>query len=172
MFNLNLWRRDYHLRWFEKAMKTIGLLHFVSRIGKSETDHAILEEEFSLDTWEKTLNIFSDVDVNLIIFPFGFSINRKKTKKLGWIKPSILQQIVLGILGGGIEAVCQTTNSKKYYASSNIFDHLACPNCPNKSSLAQKEDKNLFCSTCKSSFKNRDQIYTLLTKKQENIMYS
>lgn len=170
--NLNLWRRDVNLRWFEKILKAFIILHFISRIGKAETEHGILEETFSLKTWENALNVFPDVDANLIFFPFEFKIKRKKTKKLRWIEPFILQRIILEVLGGGIEALCKTPNSKKYNTPANILDALACPNCRDKPKLCFDQKKTILtCSSCNSIFESKNGIFILLSNEQRKILY-
>lgn len=170
--NLNLWRRDRNLRWFEKILKAAIVLHFISRIGKSEVEHNILEETFSLNAWERALNIFSSVDANLIVFPFGPTIQRKKNSHKRWLAPPLLQNAMLQILGGGIEALCQKENSKRQYKHDKLFDLLACPNCSHKPTLYYQRSKGvLFCNSCKSKFKERNGIFMLLSTSQQKSLY-
>lgn len=171
-FNLNLWRRDRHLRWFEKLLKATIILHFISRIGKAETDNDILEETFTLSTWEKALAIFKEVKATLIVFPFGFKITRKKNKKSGWIKPLFPHKILLNILGGGIEAICKKEGRFTPTRLTNILEVLACPNCKSKPKLLfKKEDKSLRCNICKSIYKQNNSIYLLLSNEQKKVLY-
>ena len=171
-FNLNLWRRDRHLRWFEKLLKATIVLHFISRIGKSETDNDILEETFSLSVWEKALNIFPKVNVVIKVFPFGPTITLEKTNKTGWIKPAYWKRFLLNALGGGIEAICQANNEKTNTKFNNIFDRLTCPNCAHKPNLNFNQEKHaFFCPFCKSQFKRKNGIVVLIPKKQAKILY-
>lgn len=173
VFNLNLWRRDYHLKWFEEILKSLGILHFVSRIGKGEVGHAILENEFSLETWEKALNVFLEADVNLIPFPFGFSIRRQKNGQSNWIKPFAINHLLLSLLGGGVEALCRKKGNVKKHHTFDIFNKLACPNCKNKPKLSrEKLNKTLTCKKCDTIFEKKHDIYILFSKKEKKALYS
>ena len=170
ILNLALFRRDFHLRWYEKVLKATGLLHFISLLGKSEVEYGILEEAFSLETWEKALNVFPQVDVNLIVFPFGPHIQRRKNGKKNWITPPFASQFLLRLLGGGIEAICQKEDGNKQ-KEGTLLNLLACPNCSHKPKLSVL-DAHLFCKVCKSSFKKRNSVFMLFSKKQKKILYS
>ncbi len=171
VFNLNLWRRDYHLRWFEKILKTTGLLHFISQIGKSEVDHAILEKEFSLETWEKALNVFPNVETKIFVFPFGPTIYRTKTKPSGWMNSFFLSKALLYLLGGGIEALCQKEHDRKWRRPhyTMVSALLACPNCKHKPNLKATKNGDLLCTTCNSSFKNKNGVLMLFSKQQKSL---
>lgn len=110
--NISLWRRDYHLRWWEKILKALLILPFISTIGKSEVSEGILEETFDLATWEKSLNQFHEVSAELIPFPFGPKTKIKKGKK-GWLKPKLGTRIIISLLGGGIKALCRKKGQYK-----------------------------------------------------------
>jgi SAM-dependent methyltransferase/uncharacterized protein YbaR (Trm112 family) len=171
-FNLNLWRRDRNLKWFEKLLKATIILHFISRIGKAETDNDILEETFPLSTWEKALNIFSHVDTSLSIFPFKFIIHRKKTNRAGWIKPFLPKRLLLAMLGGGIEALCQTAGNRKQIKPKSILEFLACPGCEHKPRLNFNSTKDsLYCPTCKTTYRKKQRIYMLFSKFQKKSLY-
>lgn len=174
-FNLNLWRRRTHLRWFEKILKYLIVLHFITRIGKSESEHNILEETFSLPMWEKALNIFTKAKVNLNTFPIGPSMERIKTRKKGWINGFVLKRLLLEIMGGGIEATCQNTNGtkkQKTQKTTSLFDYLACPNCKSKPPLYIKTEKKAYiCKRCNSIFKTKNGILMLLSNKQKKLLY-
>ena len=71
LVNLNLWRRDFKLRWWEKILKAMLILPFISKIGKSEVSEGVLEETFDLKTWQKALNVFNKVQAELVPYPFG-----------------------------------------------------------------------------------------------------
>ncbi len=107
-FNLKLWRRPTKLRWWEKPLKWIGLLHFISEIGKSETDAGIIETSFDLPAWENALNKFKKVEATLTVFPFGPTAILKKSNSSnsGWLSSSGLVTTLLYLLGGNIHAIC------------------------------------------------------------------
>jgi len=173
-FNLNLWRRNRHLRWFEKLLKATIILHFISRIGKAETDNDILEETFSLKVWEKALNIFSKADAKLKVFPFGPTIQPTKTKQKGWINSFSVRKILLGILGGGIEALCQKEHDRRWRRPhhTTVFDLLACPNCRHKPKLTLQNNQALLCQSCLSVYKKTNGIFTLLSNYQKKELYN
>lgn len=176
IFNLNLWRRDRNLRWFEKILKYLIILHFISRIGKSEVDHNILEETFSLTVWEKALDLFSKAEADLFVFPFGPKYTRHKTGKKNWLKGFIPQRFMLEILGGGIGAICQKDGNKphgrgKRFFAPGLLDCLACPNCPSKPQLYKEKNNSLICKKCNSIFKNKNGILLLLTNDQKKYLY-
>lgn len=170
--NLNLWRRGHHLSHFEKILKLFLILHFVSKIGKSEVEHNILEETFSIDMWEKALNIFPKVDANLIIFPVGFSITRKKRNNKNWLKPSLPKRILLAFMGGGIEALCQKAGKINNIYTNSPFEHLGCPQCKHKPKLHYEKNKEILsCNICKTSFPKVKGVYFLFSKKQQKLLY-
>jgi len=169
-FNLNLWRRDRNLKWFEKLLKATIILHFISRIGKAETDNDILEETFSLKVWEKALSIFSKAYVTIKVFPFGPTIRLEKNNKAGWLQPPFWKRFLLNILGGGIEAICQKEDGNKQIEDT-LLNLLACPNCIHKPKLSAL-DARLLCNVCKSSFKKRNGVFMLFSNKQEKLLYS
>jgi len=169
-FNLNLWRRDRNLQWFEKILKYTIVLHFISRIGKSEVDHNILEETFSLKLWEKSLNVFDFITVTMSIFPFNSQIQQTKKQKKDWIYPPFYQKLLLELFGGGIGALCQKKTNGKALKTAMLHELLACPSCKSKPPLEKKEN-SFYCRVCKSTYKNKNGIYMLLSKKQEQLLY-
>ena len=173
IFNLNLWRRDRHLRWFEKILKVFVVLHFISRIGKSETEHDILEETFSLPVWEKALNIFKRAHVTIKAFPYGPTVRRNKMKRSGWIRPPFIKRVFLNILGGGIEALCQKEHDRKWRRPhyTTVFDLLACPNCRHKPKLTLQNNQTLLCQSCLSVYKKTNGIFMLFSKDQLKTLY-
>jgi hypothetical protein len=108
-YNLQMWRRPTKLRLWEKPLKWIGILHFISQIGKTETDAGILETSFDLNTWEQALNHFGQVNAKLTVFPFGptKSFLKINNTKPGWLSSSHLINILVKFLGGNIQAICQ-----------------------------------------------------------------
>lgn len=169
IFNLNLWRRDgYHLRWWERILKALIILHFISRPGKSEVEEGILEETFTFETWEKALNQFDQVKAELKAFPFGPTAQVKKTKKPGWIKPNLFAKIALDILGGGIQkAICQKAG--KFEAlQPDIFKILICPDCQKK--LICKKGY-LRCLDCQREYPTKNSVFYLLPKNLMKKLY-
>jgi len=171
VFNLNLWRRDLHLKWFEKLLKATIILHFISRIGKSEVDHNVLEETFTLSTWEEALNLFPRVDAFLSIFPFSGKIHQTRTKKAYWLTPPFWKRLPLQILGGGIGAICQKEGNSHKLKYNTLHDLLACPNCVKKPKLKVTKNGDLLCNVCRSYFKNKNGVLMLFSKKQERVLY-
>ncbi len=169
-FNLNLWRRDLHLNWFEKVLKATIILHFLSRIGKSEVENQILEETFDLKVWERALDGFEDAEISLIAFPFGpKSIQLKRLRK-GWLQPIWFKRIVLGIMGGGIGGWGQKKGQFKPTSVDKLFNLLACPNCRSKPKH-KLEGQNLVCRICKTEYRPVNKVYRLFSKAQAQQLY-
>lgn len=170
--NLRLWRRDYNLRTLEKVLKYTLILPFLSTIGKSEVEHGVLEKTFWLDIWEKSLDRYDKVEVEVKPIFFGKSQRIKKNnKKRGWLKPDVPRKILLATQGGGITALASVNKDlKKDVFSKNIFDLLSCPTCPHKTSLIFNKNK-ASCKICKDTYKIKNGIFVLLPKKIERELY-
>ncbi|MBI3486279.1 methyltransferase domain-containing protein [Candidatus Daviesbacteria bacterium] len=169
-FNLNLWHRDYHLKWYEKILKSFLLLHFLSKIGKSEVKHNILEEAFFLSTWEKALNVFEKVEAKVGFFPFKPTIKRNRQVNGGWLNPPKFFHFLIKFLGGGVEVLSQkkATFDKNNFKTS-LVDFFACPNCQ---TVLEKVSNGFICTRCKISFSDRDGVYIMLTRKQQKKLYN
>lgn len=170
LFNVSLWRRDYHLRWWEKILKIILILPFISTIGKSEVSEGVLEETFTLATWEKALNQFDRVNVELIPFPIGPRTEIKKDQK-PWLKPKLTTKIPLGLMGGGIRALCQKSGkntSRKNRNNQRLWQFLICPECGKK---IKKTNKALKCLGCQRKYPIRNGVIYLLPKKLMKKLY-
>lgn len=159
LFNISLWRRDYHLRWWEKILKALLILPFISQIGKSEVSEGVLEETFDLVTWEKALNQFDKVNAELIPFPFGPTTRIKKEKK-GWFRPKLVTKIMINLLGGGIKALCQKKGENKIL-NQNLWQTLICPDCNGK---IKKVNNSLKCLKCKKAHHIKNGVLYLLPK--------
>lgn len=183
-FNLNLWRRGYHLRWFEKLLKYTLILPFVSRIGKTEVEQGILEETFSLATWEAALAPFTNAEIEEIVYPpvLGLKDLRIKTNRPGWLKPKFIVRLGLFFFGGGIKGICHLTKKGhvpvgtwqgRAYPYKNILELLACPNCRRGNNLAplKKTPNSFVCVRCKTTFTKRKSVWVLLEKKLEEQLY-
>lgn len=144
LINLNLWRRPTKLRWWELPLKYTGLLHFISRIGKTEVDLGIHEETFSISTWTQSLAPFTHISSTLTPFPTG------PTGSL--TKFSLLNRLALAIMGGGISGLFQKpTGSKR----SPVY--LTCPTCKFHPRL-----KRLRCPNCHTKYSHTNQTPILL----------
>lgn len=170
--NLNLWRRDMHLLWFEKILKYILILHFISRIGKSEVDRGILEETFSFRVWERALNIFDHARISLKTFPFGPTLSRNKKGKKRWLKPSPFNHFLINLLGAGISGLCQTNKKIIKVHNHGLHNLLGCPNCQNKPPLVYKSQTQTFlCLHCRTQYHKHQGVYILLARKQQELLY-
>lgn len=161
--NLNLWHRSYHLRPFEKFLKAIGILPFVSRIGKTETSHGILEEEFSLITWKKALSSFDKVEANVKPVFFGPQSGLIKKGRY-WQNPKLMVQVLMFIQGGGIEGL--GIKRGKLKIPKNIV--LICPDCQKKLTNTKK---GFSCLRCKVQFIEKDNVLMLLPTKLQDKLY-
>lgn len=171
--NLNLFRRNYHLRWYEKILKKLIVLHFISKIGKDETDHHIIETSFSLATWQRSIDMFDQADITLTVFPFGPTLKRIKNKKQRWINPPFFTRLLLSALGGNIEGLCCTGNNQRAGIKNNISGFLACPNCKTKPKLSHHPTKKrLSCTLCTTTFEKKNGIFMLLSEKQKKALYN
>lgn len=161
-FNLKLWRRPTNLRFWEKLLKALLILPFVSRIGKTETDHNILEETFSLKQWENALDSFRSAEVWVKPYPFGpESYIVKKDKN--WLKPGLKSSLFLFFLGGGIKSLAKKNGVRQI--SDNKKIDLVCPDC--KILLAQ----DLFCKNCKFKYPIKNNVPILVQKNLLNKIY-
>lgn len=163
--NLNLWRRPTKLRLWEKMLKYTLILPFISRIGKTETDHGILEETFNLKTWEKSLEIFENATVWINPFKYGPQTTVTKSAKSGWLKPSLSTFPFIFTLGGGIKILAQKNNSPSNKKIDNIKRILSCPSC------AKTLNPNLVCSKCNTRYPVFKKIKLLMDKKLMEKLY-
>lgn len=164
--NLNLWRRDYHLKPFEKLLKYMLILPFISKIGKSEVEHGVLEETPTFKIWEEAINIFPNAKVKLLTYPeFVASYELQKPKKgNNWLKAPFLQNLLFWALGAGINVLAYkekpATFSKKT-VKVNLYNLLACPLCK----IKLKQTKTVIsCPKCQDKFPMKNNVLFLLTK--------
>ncbi len=158
-FNLKLWRRPTKLRMWEKILKYILILPFISTIGKTETDHHILENTFSLKTWEKSLYPFEKVNIWVNSYPFGIESTITKNSSSNWLKPSILTRTLISLTGGGIRILAQKSKSSLGKTSTKIDKLLSCPVC------LKSLNQNLICRKCRTRYPVFKNIKLLLNKK-------
>ncbi len=159
-FNLNLWRRGFHLTFIEKLLKAIGLLPFLSRIGKNEVKEGILENEFGFSIWEKALEPFDQVEAKVKPVFFGPESHLKKEGK-SWQNLKFFTRLLIAIQGGGIQAICYKSGQTKSANKPTIL----CPNCH------KKLNTDYSCSCCQQNFRQKDGILMLLSKELKNKLY-
>lgn len=178
-FNIRLWYRPTKLRWWEKILKMTLILPFISKIGKTEIDHGILENAFSLSEWREALNFFETVETTLAPFPFG--IRGKMVKNRGlWNKPGIsdhLNRLFLFFLGGGINGIAQKKITGKTNKLPGQPPPLACANCfikikniLNRPKLIFKSGKYI-CPNCQAVYTGKSDRMTILPKKLHQELY-
>ena len=173
--NFNLWRRDYHLRWFEKLLKYSIVLLFLSRIGRAEVDHGILEETFSLSTWAEALAPFAQAEIIQTVYPpsLGIKETKIKTNRADWINPKFLVRLGLFLFGGGIGGICQLQKKGIAQKFKTPADLLACPDCRMNDNLAPLKHKfnTLICTRCRKSYYKKKGVWILLEHKLEKQLY-
>jgi SAM-dependent methyltransferase/uncharacterized protein YbaR (Trm112 family) len=154
LLNLRLWRRDYHLNLFEKLLKKIYLLPFLSDIGRSEVKNNILENSFWLDIWKQSLPPDSSIELQPIFWgPKSYSLN-----------PSLLNKVLLAIQGGGITAL--VTKNTHRTTTHDLLSLLSCPTCHISLNL-----NSLQCSRCKQKFIHKNGVYILLKEPLRKKLY-
>jgi len=166
IFNLKLWRRPTKLRAWERFLKYALILPFVSTIGKTETEHGILEEAFDLATWQRGLDVFEGVTVWLKPYPFGpKSIIHKKPKTI-WLKPSITTRPFITFFGAGIKVLGKKTKEHLNNNLTNVEDFINCPSC------LEPLNQNLACPRCHVKYFSIKNIKILLPKTILNKLYA
>lgn len=163
--NLRLWRRGYHLSPLEKLLKMSGFLPFVSRIGKAEVSHGILEEEFPLKTWKRAFTVFEEVKTTVRPVFFGPPSTLIKDR-YGWKNPSLATLALVSLQGGGIEGFGIKKGRLEPSQSSKVS--LTCPDCKKK--VVKKGDV-LSCSVCGRQFKPKGGILMFLPVKLQEKLY-
>lgn len=156
-FQIKLWRRPTKLRPWEKILKYLLILPFITHVGASETKFGIIEGGFDLKTWLKSLSKFTRVEAKITLYPFGPSAILKKDSH-GWQNLNLLLKLGLFLLGGDFQAICFKKGSSK-----NTSYKFICPNCQSKNS---KEIilEDFYCSRCKNTYLVKNGVPILLTK--------
>lgn len=165
-FNLRLWRRPTKLRWWEKILKATLILHFISEIGKSETDAGIIEKSFNLPAWQKSLDIFQNIQTTISVFPFGPTQIIKKTNKKNWLSPKPTTHFLLKLLGGNLQAICNKSGSQK-----PTKPVLCCPTCKKHQPL-KRIKQGFICPICHQSYPIIENIPILIEKNSRKILYA
>lgn len=154
--NLGFWRRDYNLSILEKILKMLLILPFISSLGGVETKFGVIENTFSLSTWQEAISIFKLVDITIEPVFWGPKAKLFTNKK--W-SINLLTRLLVAIQGGGITMLAKKEGlfSK---STKDILILMSCPVCK-KSSL--KHYKNsLLCTFCKTNYPVVDNIYIML----------
>jgi len=172
--NLNLWRRPTVLRPWERFLKYILILPFITRIGKTEVEHGIIEESFPLTIWEKSLSVFDKAHVNLKVVPFGPKDKLEKNRKSGWLKPNLITQICLWFFGGGIKGFATSYKKQQSKKITTLYDLLICPDCQITGLEVglKKHGSNLLCPRCGRVFKKHMGVLLLLPKNLARKLYA
>lgn len=163
-FQLKLWRRPTKLRAWEKILKFILILPFISHIGKTEVDHGILEEAFSLEKWRDSLATFETFEAKIEIPYINVSQKISNTSP-----PTLPIAILLKLTGGGIRVVCRKKPEKKYKQIKKII--FICPQCKanlDKEIALTKNGNSLICPRCHKKYIKKMNISILLEKKLES----
>lgn len=177
-FNLRLWKRPTKLRWWEKLLKYLGLLPFLSEIGKSETEEGILETEFDLNTWQNSLAHFQKVIIFIKpLYGPGAYLHKKEDNQ--WTRPSFLTMFLTNILGGGIKVLAYKEEKEPSLKTDfqNWKEILICPSCKentkakNYSPLKKSNHSIWQCEICKQKFYQEDGILILLSLNLQKVLY-
>lgn len=167
LLNIPLWRRPNKLRGWEKLLKAILILPFISHIGKTEVDHGILEESFTLKTWQDALSIFKKVETEIKVFPFGPSQTIVKKPAQNWLSPALTTKIPLAVLGGAIKAICFEGYPSKRPKKAELTKLFICPNCLKriqKEVVLTKNKSSFSCPYCHSRYSKINGVLLLLEK--------
>ena len=164
-FKIRLWHRPNKLRPWEKILKFLLILPFISNIGKTEVEEGILERTFSLKTWQNALSVFDKVEVTMKAFPFGPTQTVEKNYKKNWIIPKLKTQIALHLFGGGLEAIC-TKNGKFSNFNKSLKQLLICPDClkhkKKERLLSQISRISYKCKSCHAIYSEKKRVLVLL----------
>lgn len=165
-----IWRRPNKLRYWEKILKFILILPFISDIGKTETEHNIIETSFPISVWQDSIAIFDSSEVTICAYPLGLSKSFIKKKGEKWPNTSLFLKIAL-LTGGSIEALCFKKGTN-VVQNRVFFDNLLiCPSCYHKSKIEYQLNKTrdiYICKNCKDIFTKKNGVVNLLEKKLEN----
>ncbi len=166
---IKLWRRPNKLRFWEKLLKLILILPFISHIGKTEVEFGIFEDAFNLKTWQNGLSVFDKVEATIAAYRFGPKQIIIKNSQKNWLLPQPLVKLLIFFLGGSMEAVCIKKGKPKTISDKSITDLLICPNCLKSKKIENvltKEKKSfLLCQKCYQKYVKINSVLVLLDKK-------
>jgi ribosomal protein L37AE/L43A len=140
-------------------------LPFISKIGKTEVTHGILEEEFSLKTWKEALSVFEKVEAT--IKPVFFGPNSSFIRKQNaWKNPGIVTRVLITLQGGGIEGL--GVKKGRLIVKKDIERVFICPDC---GQATLKKEAVLVCLNCKRNFGPKNGVLMLLSLKLQKKLY-
>ncbi len=135
-------RHGHRLNILEKVLERLGVLSLFSEAGGIEREHGILEEEFDLMTWQRSLAPFQTSSV---------TINKRLGLRLRDSRFSLSRALAWS-LGGNIEAVCRVSKTQPVQpTSAGLLEILKCPNCADRHSAPLKSGQDrqgLQCQEC------------------------
>lgn len=158
-------RRGHDLSAFERLVDKLGLLSVLSKADVLEQEHGILEEEFDIPMWRRTLSGFQ---------PIHIVVNRKlriRVNSLNWSPGAVLAQLA----GGNIQVLAKKAgghNAEEYSdTKERLLDLLGCPNCADKPALSRSSGHELRCPQCKTSYPEIDGVWLLFEKSLGRRLY-
>lgn len=166
LLNLRLFRRDLRLNVLEKILKYTLILPFISTIGKSEVEHGILEEAFTLKVWRESLR-FPEVRATIKPYPIGWEQHLSNL--------DLLSKLLIIVQGGSIKAlIAAKKDPNQIFLPRNILEVLRCPDCKIDKSLRILSNKKLklSCASCKRVFKESFGVLNLLPKSLNLSLYN
>lgn len=162
LFNLRIFRRPTKQTGINKILRTLYILPFISDIGKTETDHGIVEESFTLTLWTQIVTKFSRADIEILPLigkPYRQNVSAKQP-----LKVPLVTKFQLALFGGGISFLAR----KKGNQNINIKSLICCPNCKKKLSLKKK---TIQCPNCESIYQYRQHIWYFLSPMLYKYLY-
>lgn len=166
-----LWNRPTKLRFWEKILKKIFILPFISQIGKTEIDYGIVETAFDLKTWQKSLSVFEKAQITIKAFPYGPAQTLNKSENQNWPKPKIITSTTLRMFGGGLTGYCYKKGILPEVFNKDLTSFLVCPKClknKRKEYSLKKNGKNLVCLSCNTIFQKNKNVLILLNDNLRN----
>lgn len=165
-FNLGLWRRDFNLTPFEKILKVLLILPFISKLGGAEHSHSVIENEFSISDWKQALSIFEKPEVTVEPVFWGPKSTFIAHNQSWPVNP--LTKLLIDFEGGGITIFAKMTGNLPKF-NKDILLLLRCPIC--KKSPLSKLNSSLECRRCKANYPIRDDVLIILPPKQRGRLY-
>ena len=166
LLNLGLWRRKYNLTLAEKILKKIYLLPFLSRLGGSESEYNVIENEFSIFEWQDALKKFDDLQIS--VEPVFWGPKSQFGAQNGQWSINPLTRLLIAVEGGGITILAKIKKKAKT-TPKNLLDLLICPNC--KKSFLDKNSKRIRCLSCQSNYPIYNNVIMMLPPKLKEKLY-
>ncbi len=171
ILNFDFFKRPTKIKGLSKLLKIFPILPFISTIGKTETDHDILEAAYNLSEWKRILGTFQNVQVT--ISTFGYSQTISYSNRAGSLTPTWWGKLMLFLFGGGIQALTQKPQTKfgqTKLQNKHFSAWVICPNCKRK--LGNVFIYNKFkCTGCQEKYLSKNGVLQILTKQLKNNLY-